>query len=123
MPGVLRVKGGGADWSERREWMPSCVDSAPCLTPLIPPYQCDQLPTAMPNCPSCRLKNLLLNNYEKCFSVSQNENSAHFLPHPFPVNERNAVQREEGTQLLSGTENSSRKTQVRSTRPGTKKRK
>lgn len=48
MPSVLRVKGGGADWIERREWMSSCVDSVPCLTLLTPPYQCEQLPTAVP---------------------------------------------------------------------------
>lgn len=48
MPSVLRVKGGGGDWIERREWMPSCGDSVPCLTLLTPPYQCDQLPTSMP---------------------------------------------------------------------------
>lgn len=49
MPGVLRVKGGGGDCIERREWMPSCVDSVPCLTRLTRPSQCEQLPTAMPN--------------------------------------------------------------------------
>lgn len=49
--------------------------------------------------------------------LSQNKNSAHFLLPPFPVSERNAVQREEGTQLLSGTENSSRKSQARKSQP------
>lgn len=47
------------------------------------------------------------------------ENSVHSLPRPFSMHEANVIQREEDTQLLSGTENSSLTTQIKPTRPGT----
>lgn len=84
--------------------MPSCMDSTPCLTLLTPLTSVTSSPQP---CPRYWLKTPLSNNYEKTFPMTQNENSVRSLPHPFPVHKTNGVQREEGTQLLSGTENSS----------------
>lgn len=51
--------------------------------------------------------------------MAYDENSVHSLPHPFSLWETKVIPREEDTQLLSGTKNSSLTTWIKSTRLST----